>query len=92
MLTDVLVLTHHGTTTLVARRSEQDGVTGQAGKKRATDTESIAEPTKGMRLFIFADGHMFSGQAHCFRGGVICVQSWGDLLLLLSTRDTAYML
>ena len=34
----------------------------------------------------------FAGRAHCFRGGVICVQSWGHLLLLSRRRDTADML
>ena len=43
------------------------------------------------RLFSAA-GHVFSGRAHCFMGGVICVQSWGHLLLLSRRRDTADML
>ena len=42
------------------------------------------------RLFS-AVGHVFSGRAHCFRSGVIRVQSWGHFLLLSRRRDTAYM-
>ena len=44
----------------------------QAGKKRATDIESFAEHTKGMRPFVF------SSRFCVFRAGSL-FQGWGHL-------------